>query len=127
MSCAGFKYGWFYDCSGERTYPASPTWDRVMDDTDRLEFLMQGWKVSSTGKEFFIHPLTGYFKTRREAVDCAIDIVSQREWRCYEEGCLEKGTHLITGGYNTFKKCAEHMEVYRSPEARDQWKIEELT
>ncbi len=127
----GKKNGWYYDCYDKRTYPVDK--QLSLNDRDRLEFLLLGWKISSTGdsKRFFIHPITGYFETPREAVDCAIDIFRQREWRCYRsyESCMEKVTHRITyvgRSANTFKMCAKHTGPYQSPEARDQWKIEEL-
>ena len=129
MTTSGIKDGWYCDCMGKKTFPVTPFWRNENTDVQRLEFLLQGWKVNSTcaGDQFFIHPLTGYFSTPRLAVDCAMDIQRQRKWRCYEDDCMATATHRISGGYDTsFKKCAKHMEVYRSPEARDQWKIEEL-
>ena len=131
MSTPGYKDRWYYDCLGEKTYPAQSSWDMTNSDDQRLEFLLKsGLKVSSTcaGDEFFIHPLTGYFSTPRLAVDCAMDIRRQQEWRCHLADCLTGATHRIIGRRpdHFFKVCAGHMEDYRAPDARHLWTVEEL-
>ncbi len=136
MNTPGLIDGWYYDTLGEKTYPAERRY--TYTDSERLEFFLRGWHVSSTcaGDQFFIHPLTGYFSTPREAVDCAMDILRQKEWRCggpsdvFPPGCLERATYLVIAASgianHTFKQCAEHVEAYQVPEARRFWKTEPL-